>query len=251
MQSVFISNLHQIVALSKDIPNGTALEQSEVAPESLFTEPDFPTDDTAAPFSDEVEYPINEEVDEADAYDGMATEDYGTEETASVAETIQSPTVSSPGAMPLSTLRLFKTVGNPAFKVVGARTKRPSRFVTVGKDDFKTIKASIASMADIYKSAPGYEDQAKEETVDEEDEPLYGESESQNDGSGNQEEEEEFYTAFDDTDAVASGVNTLATGCYSFICQQGQSNYACYSFSCPRRTSVSAFVTSLFFFSLL
>lgn len=194
--------------LKTDEPNGSVVQEPLAAPDSLYADPG---DEDAEDLSDEIDYPVNEEVDDADAYDGIEKEE-------------EEP-VTYPSAMPLSTERRFKSVGNPAFKLVGARPKHPSRFVTVGKDDYKTIKASISSMTDIYKSAQPDEEETREETVLEEDEPLdYG-----------AEEDEEFHTAVDDTEAVAPGVNTLETKCYSFLCNVGNPLYQCYSFVCPRR----------------
>ncbi|CAG8569619.1 9014_t:CDS:2, partial [Acaulospora colombiana] len=55
----------------------------------------------------------------------------------------------------LRSSRKFKSVGNPAFGgAVGTPPPRqPSRFVTVGNPEYKTIKASITSIADIYKAS--------------------------------------------------------------------------------------------------
>jgi hypothetical protein len=56
--------------------------------------------------------------------------------------------------MQLRSTRKFKSVGSPAFNAVGAAGPRqPSRFVTIGKPEYKTIKASITSISDIYKAS--------------------------------------------------------------------------------------------------
>ncbi|PVF93532.1 TPR-like protein [Serendipita vermifera] len=57
--------------------------------------------------------------------------------------------------MQLRSTRKFKSVGNPTFggPVGAAAPRQPSRFVTVGNPEYKTIKASITSIADIYKAA--------------------------------------------------------------------------------------------------
>ncbi|KAG8840779.1 hypothetical protein FRB91_005682, partial [Serendipita sp. 411] len=53
----------------------------------------------------------------------------------------------------LPSSRKFKSVGSPTYKVVGAPPPRqPSRFVTVGNDQYKTIKASISDISDIFSS---------------------------------------------------------------------------------------------------
>jgi hypothetical protein len=223
----------------------------EEAPAALFTEPDFPVDETHTSFSDEVEYPINgeeeEELDQNEVDDGETAKEEDVvvqEDTPPVVETAPKASVSSENAMPLRATRRFQTVGNPEFKVVGVRPKRPSRFVTVGKEDFKTIKASISSMADIYKASPQADDEndkEREETVEEEDETT-GSHTYEEDGSHAMEpeespfgsafdeddereypeddaasatsanaEDEEFHTAIDDSEVAPSGVKSAIT----------------------------------------
>jgi hypothetical protein len=222
----------------------------EEAPASLFTEPEFPVDETHTSFSEEVEYPINDEAEELDQKEVDDSERAKEEEvvvqedTPPVVETASKTGVSSENAMPLRATRRFQTVGNPEFKVVGVRPKRPSRFVTVGKEDFKTIKASISSMTDIYKASPQADDEndkEREETVEEEDDAT-GSHTYEEDGSHAMEpeespsgsaadddeetehpednavaagsanvEEEEFHTAIDNSEAVPSGAKSTVT----------------------------------------
>lgn len=203
----------------------------EEAPASLFTEPSFPVDETYTPLSEEVEYPINdhaEELDQDDSADHDEIEEAVVQEDVTpVIETASKAATPPENAMPLRTTRRFQTVGNPEFKVIGVRPKRPSRFVTVGKDDYKTIKASISSMTDIYKVSPDANDEndkEREETVAEEEEERAGSpngshalepAESSSGSAADErektehpdmdaaaEEEEEFHTAIDDSETV-------------------------------------------------
>ncbi|KIM24218.1 hypothetical protein M408DRAFT_11104 [Serendipita vermifera MAFF 305830] len=77
--------------LKTDEPNGSVVQEPLAAPDSLYADPG---DEDAEDLSDEIDYPVNEEVDDADAYDGIEKEE-------------EEP-VTYPSAMPLSTERRFK-----------------------------------------------------------------------------------------------------------------------------------------------
>jgi len=225
----------------------------EETPESLFTEPNFPVEEPHVPLSEEVEYPVHEDAQglhQQEVEEGVAAEEDPVVQEDATPTVEETPKVDAPSksTMPLRATRRFQTVGNPAFKVIGVRPKKPSRFVTVGKEEYKTIKASITSITDIYKASP----EAKEENDQEVQEPLNEEEEEKEGNEGSHahgeddshpqereesspasianehgkaehsednvpsanaavEDDEEFHTAIDDSEAAAIEGNGVVT----------------------------------------
>lgn len=148
--------------------------------------------------------------------------------------------------IPPRPVQRFRSVGNPAFKVVGATPKRPSRFRTVGSPTYTTIKASISSMAELYAGKGNAEDPERPETLMEDNE---SESATNADDTSTIVDHEELdmslYPLYKELNGKlaavhieSSGVVTELTACYSPLCQSGAAKHcACYSFVCPNRAS--------------